>query len=100
MSENTTTVHAAPLPGGRRRVYLPRKGRARQGRVAHISVSDSLDATECGIYSPWGLWGTGSFEEEQIAESLPLCRRCILRLPEEDAVVVVLGEPDTHNNSR
>ena len=80
------------LPGGRRRVYVPIRGRARAGHVSHLTVSESLDLTECGIYAPWGLWGTGSYEEEQVAESLPLCRKCIRALPPEDAVHVVLQE--------
>lgn len=74
-------------------VYLrPLKGRA---TVSHIRARGSKEHTECGLWKPGELWGTGSFEEYQIALSLPACRKCAAKtgifLPKDEPEARFLG---------
>lgn len=50
------------------RVYLPKR------KVAHLTDQGTI--SYCRIWSPGGFWGTGSQEEYERAESLPLCKTC------------------------
>jgi len=50
------------------RVYTP------HGKVSHLTTQGTV--TLCGLWYPEGLWGTGSQEEYEKADSLWTCKPC------------------------
>lgn len=45
-----------------------------KGKVAHLSTQGTV--TLCGLWYPEGLWGTGSQDEYEKAETLHPCKPC------------------------
>lgn len=52
-----------------KRVYTPK------GKVAHLTSQGTV--TLCRLWYPEGFWGTGSQEEYEKAETLPICKPCL-----------------------
>lgn len=58
----------------------------RFGAVVHLlpedaSLNKNLDGALCGIWPDYWL-GSGSYAEQERAANLPVCKRCLLYLPD------------------